>query len=92
MYILVASKRFRKQVKQLKKSNPLLLGKLETILENLRQGKPLRSIHKDHKLAGRLNDFRECHISPDWLLIYRTHEDLLVLELISTGTHSTIFE
>lgn len=92
MNIIIASKRFRKQVKQLKKANSLMLKKLEIVIEQLRQNKPLYSVHKDHKLVGRLHDFRECHVSPDWLLIYRIHEDLLVLELISTGTHSTLFD
>ncbi len=92
MYTLVASKRFRKQIKKLKKSNPLLLQKLESTIETLRLGKSLSPIYKDHKLTGQLTEFRECHVTPDWLLIYRQHNDLLILELLCTGTHSTLFE
>ena len=92
MFTLVVSKRFRKQIKRLKKSNPSRLKKIEITIETLRLGKALSAVHKDHQLTGRLSDFRECHVSPDWLLIYRRHEDLLILELLSTGTHSTLFE
>ena len=92
MYTITASKRFRKQVRKLKKSQPSLLKKLETTIERLRSGKSLVAADKDHKLTGELNDFRECHISPDWLLIYRKHEDHLILELLSTGTHATLFD
>lgn len=92
MYTLVASKRFRKQLLKLHKSDPRLFKKVEIVMDTLRLGKSLPAAKKDHKLTGRLNDFRECHVSPDWLLIYRQHDDILVLELLATGTHATLFE
>ena len=92
MYSLVASKRFRKQVAKFQKANPLLLKKLEMTIETLRLGKALSVAHKDHKLIGQLSGFRECHMAPDWLLICHQHNELLILELLSTGSHSTLFE
>ena len=92
MYIIVGSKRFQKQLRRLKKVHPSLLKKLEAVIEILHQGKSLPLAKQDHKLTGQLNDYRECHVAPDWLLIYKRHEDILVLELLSTGTHSTLFE
>ena len=92
MYTLVPSRRFRKQVEIVKKSNPSLLKKLETTIETLRVGNQLSITQRDHKLTGQLHEFRECHVAPNWLLIYRQHKDVLILELLSTGTHSTLFE
>ncbi|MFA4846147.1 MAG: type II toxin-antitoxin system YafQ family toxin [Patescibacteria group bacterium] len=92
MYTIIVSKRFRKQAGKLKKSNPSLLKKLETTIETLRLGQSLSPTHRDHKLTGHLTEFRECHVAPDWLLIYRQHKDVLILELLSTGTHTTLLE
>lgn len=47
--------------------------------------------YKDHELKGKWNRFRECHIRPDWLLIYEIVEDILVLSLARTGSHSDLF-
>ena len=47
--------------------------------------------YRDHQLSGNMRDFRECHIEPDWLLIYQIHEDVLVLTATSAGTHADLF-
>ena len=65
---------------------------LEEPITLLAKGEILPAKYKDHKLQGRLADFRECHIKGDWLLIYRIVEDKLVLSLHSTGTHANLFE
>ncbi|WP_278515161.1 type II toxin-antitoxin system YafQ family toxin [Succinivibrio dextrinosolvens] len=52
---------------------------------------PLPQSNKDHALNGNWKGFRECHIQPDWLLIYQISDDLLVLSLTRTGTHSDLF-
>ena len=62
---------------------------LENIIEKLLVPEPLESKNKDHNLIGNYAGFRECHISPDWLLIYRYQEGYL--ELTRTGTHSDLF-
>lgn len=65
---------------------------LEDIVEKIKTRIPLDTKYKDHELKGRWNGFRECHIQPDWLLIYLIEEDVLTLTLIDTGTHSDLFQ
>ncbi len=67
------------------------LEKLEKVVDILQKGDKLAVSHKDHQLKGDLQEYRECHISPDWLLLYRVHKDQLILELIRTGSHSELF-
>ena len=64
---------------------------LENIIALLAMGEPLPAKNKDHALTGNWVGHRECHILPDWLLIYRIEDDVLVLTLASTGTHSDLF-
>lgn len=64
---------------------------LEDIITALAMGKPLPEKNKDHMLTGDWNGHRECHILPNWLLIYRIENDVLVLTLARTGTHSDLF-
>ena len=64
---------------------------LETVLEILVQDKSLPEKYKDHNLSGDYIGFRECHITPDWLLIYQISNAELVLKLTRTGTHSDLF-
>jgi len=66
------------------------LDKLETIVDLLPARKSLPVKHRDHRLSGHWRHHRECHIEPDWLLIYRIDEDFLFLE--RTGTHADLFE
>lgn len=64
---------------------------LEDIIQRLLEGKPLADKHYDHSLTGNYAGFRECHILPDWLLIYGVGQDELVLTASRTGTHSDLF-
>lgn len=64
---------------------------LENIIALLSMGEPLPKKNKDHALTGNWVGHRECHILPDWLLIYRIEDDVLVLTLARTGTHSDLF-
>ena len=64
---------------------------LENIIALLAMGEPLPEKNKDHALTGNWVGHRECHILPDWLLIYRIEDDVLVLTLARTGTHSDLF-
>ena len=64
---------------------------LEKVIEMLANGQVLPEKYRDHSLAGEFADFRECHITPDWLLIYRINDDELILYLTRTGTHSDLF-
>lgn len=64
---------------------------LENVIELLAMGKSLPEQNRDHALSGDWAGHRECHILPDWLLIYRIEDDVLVLTLARTGTHSDLF-
>jgi len=70
---------FKKDYKKVKKQNKNL-GKLREIIEQLSHETKLGPRHKDHKLVGNWTDHRECHIEPDWLLIYRITSEGLFLE------------
>lgn len=69
----------------------LKLGLLEEIITSLAMGEPLPTKNKDHALTGNWIGHRERHILPDWLLVYRIEDDVLVLTLTRTGTHSDLF-
>ena len=64
---------------------------LDDIIAALAMGNPLPEKNRDHALGGNWLNHRECHIQPDWLLIYRIENDVLVLTLAHTGTHSDLF-
>jgi mRNA interferase YafQ len=79
---------FKKDYKLAKKQGKDLDG-LRSVVEMLAGREPLPPKHRDHNLSGRWNKHRECHITPDWLLIYRVEGDDLILERI--GSHSELF-
>lgn len=83
---------FKKDYKKIKKQNKNI-EKLKTIIEQLASGNKLEEKCKDHKLNDnkRFKDCRECHIEPDWLLVYRINNNQLILLLVETGTHSDLF-
>ena len=81
---------FRRDYKRAKKRG-LDLQKLKDVVTKLADGETLPHANKDHALTGNWIHHRECHIAPDWLLIYQIHENVLVLELTRTGTHSDLF-
>ncbi|MCI8682004.1 MAG: type II toxin-antitoxin system YafQ family toxin [Lachnospiraceae bacterium] len=64
---------------------------LDDIIRTLSRGETLPEKNRDHELAGDWVGYRECHIQPNWLLIYRIENDVLVLTLSRTGTHSDLF-
>ena len=82
--------KFKKDIKTIKKRN-YDLSKLQKVIEILNKDISSPTKYKDHSLTGIYQDFRECHILPDWLLIYRIDKDILTLVLSRTGTHSDLF-
>ena len=90
-YELVLTGKFKKGLKLARKSG-LNLKLLDDIVEKLLNGIPLEEKHLDHELKGKYKGFRECHIQPDWLLIYLLENDVLTLTLVDTGTHSDLFD
>ena len=90
MFKPVYSNRFKKDV-QLALKRGKRLDKLSTVIELLCTGNPLPGHYKDHPLAGNYSGFRDCHIEPDWIMIYRIENNQLQLLLARTGTHSDLF-
>ena len=89
-YKLVQTKKFEKDIKSLKKQNKDLT-ELFNVIDVIAKGETLDKKYRDHKLAGNFNDYRECHIENDFLLVYKIEKDKLILILYRTGTHSEIF-
>jgi mRNA interferase YafQ len=89
-YTVKPTSRFRKDYKLMEKRN-LDMSLLDEIIAKLAQGIALPSSNRDHELTGNYAGHRECHVQPDWLLIYRIEKDVLVLTLTRTGTHSDLF-
>lgn len=90
MLNIVLSNRFKKDLKTISKRN-YNLDLLDEVVSTLAEQKPLPEKNKDHPLTGDYIGFRECHIQPDWLLIYRVENEDLILFLSRTGTHSDLF-
>ena len=90
-YELVLTGKFKKGLKLAKKRG-LDIKLLEDIVDKLQNGIPLEEKHREHELKGKFKGFRECHIQPDWLLMYLIEDDVLVLTLVDTGTHSDMFK
>ena len=88
-YSIVLSNRFKKDLKRLKKGQ-YDLTLLEKTVDKLAAGEVLELKYHDHNLSGGLSGFRECHIAPDWLLVYRIEENDLILLLMRTGTHADV--
>lgn len=81
---------FKKDYKLAKKRG-LKLELLKDVIAKLAMGEALPEKNRDHALTGNWVGHRECHIQPDWLLVYRIEDDVLVLTLARTGTHSDLF-
>lgn len=90
MLEIVLSNQFRKDLKTANKRG-YNLELLNDVVDSLAQGQPLPAKNRDHELSGEYRGFRECHIQPDWLLIYRIDNGELLLFLSRTGTHSDLF-
>ena len=90
MLDIVSSNRFKKDLKlAIRRGYKIEL--LENVVNLLASGKKLEPKYKDHELSGEFLGLRECHITPDWLLVYQIFDNELVLYLSRTGTHSDLF-
>ena len=90
MLTIVRSNRFLKDLRLAKKRG-LDLSLLEEVVNKLANQEVLDEKYHDHALSGDFTDFRECHIKPDWLLVYTVDDEELELFLFRTGTHSDLF-
>lgn len=89
-YEITPSNRFKKDVRAAHKRG-YDLRLLTDVIMKLANDEKLDAKYKDHALSGDYADFRECHITSDWLLIYQFVDDELILYLSRTGTHSDLF-
>lgn len=91
-YAIEMSNEFERQYRHLLRSGrPKLVKKLDRIIELLASDEILPSSAHNHKLSGIFEGYCECHIEPDWLLIYTVERGKLILALVATGTHSQLF-
>ena len=90
-YAVKATSQFKKGYKLAQKRH-LDISLLDAVISSLAMGEKLPAKNRDHSLSGKWFGYRECHILPDWLLIYRIEENILLLTLVHTGTHSDLFE
>jgi len=91
MYTVKFTTAYKKSYKLMKKRG-LDISLLDEVVDTLRQGQQLDEKYHDHGLSGKFQGFRECHVKPDWLLIYLIEENILTLTLVDTGSHFDIFK
>jgi len=89
MKAVIQTSQFKKDIKRLKKRGKNL-EKLGDVVRLLAADEPLEEKHRDHALIGRWIGSRDCHIEPDWILIYRNEPEALYME--RSGSHSDIFK
>ena len=89
-YEIVPSNQFKKDLKLAQKRG-YDLNKIKKVIDALANGETLEEKYRDHSLTGDYSAYRECHVQPDWLLIYRVEEREVILFLSRTGTHSDLF-
>ena len=87
---IIWSSQFKKDYKLAMKRG-LPIEELDNVIRLLAEDDPLPEKYKDHDLSGNWKGFRECHIQPNWLLIYRVFNNNLILSLARTGSHSDFF-
>jgi len=90
MLTLQTTKQYRKDRNRCKKRG-LKMSLLDEVIQALLEEKPLQAKNRDHELTGNYVGFRECHIQPDWLLIYSISGGNLILTASRTGSHSDLF-
>ena len=86
---VVISSKFKRDLKLMRRRG-YDIGKMSKVIKLLADGEVLPKAYKDHALTGNWSGYRECHITPDWLLIYKIEADILVLLLTRTGSHSDL--
>lgn len=88
-YKLAVTNSFKRDFKKVKKRG-CDIELMNDVVDMLLAGEPLPENNRDHALTGNWTGFRECHIQPDWLLVYQIFEERLILSLTRTGTHSDL--
>jgi len=89
-YEVKFTSQFKKDLKLARKQGKDI-DRLYAVIEKLADEEPLAQKYRDHELGGNFKGCRECHVEPDWLLVYELMDDILVLMLYRVGSHSTLF-
>jgi len=89
-YEIIVTSKFKKDIKLMKKQGKDM-EKMWQIIKKLADGEMLDERYRDHSLTGNFSGYRECHIAPDWLLVYKINNSELLLLLARTGSHSELF-
>lgn len=92
MYKVITSKQYKKSLKAVLKTGRVKIFEIDAVIDTLRKDKILEIKHKDHALVGEYLGYRECHIKPNILLVYRKEKDVLFLYLQDIGSHSNLFK
>lgn len=90
MYQIHFTNKMKRDVRRMQKRGKNI-KKLQDVLDIIANAKVLPKSANDYQLSGEMADFRECHIEPDWLLVYRLEKEELILIATETGTHSDLF-
>ncbi len=90
MYNFTRSSKFKRDVRRCQRQQKDM-DKFKAVHELLIAGKPLPVRNQDHLLTGNWSNFRECHLEPDWLLIYRINESEKIIEYARMGSHADLF-
>lgn len=85
------NKKYQKSLEKILSSGKIKITDIDYVVNTLASGKTLPLKHKDHKLYGEYDGYRECHIKPDLLLIYKIDKNILILILLDIGSHSDLF-
>lgn len=85
------SRQFDKDIKKIQKSGDKDIEKLKAVVRQLVDQQPLERRYHDHALTGNLRGHRDCHIEPDWILIYRIDSDVREITFVRTGSHADLF-
>ena len=90
---IITSSKYKKELKAALKNKTFHVEVLTEVVEKLRQDVPLEPKYKDHPLKGYYEGYRDCHIHPDWILVYDKTDtnELKILELIRLNSHSKLF-
>ena len=91
MYDLILTTLYKKGYRRMKKRG-MDMSLLDDVVDKLRKGETLGKEYDDHVLTGKYAGFHDCHILPNWILIYTIQEDALVLTLTNTGSHQDVFK
>lgn len=91
IYTVITTAKYKKSYRKMVKRG-VDIRTLDKVVKKLSYGKQLGFKYHDHILKGKYSGFHECHLMPDWLLIYKIEDDILILTLIDTGSHADLFD